>query len=328
MKALQGKRAIVTGSSSGIGRAIARLLAAEGAKVVVNSRGSGPTGTKANDAVVNEITAEGGVAVGIAGAVDDPEFAERLVAKCVEAYGGIDILINNAAIYSPESIGPVTECPLQVWQQTLNVNLGGAFHTSRVALPHMIRQRWGRIINASSFAGTGKMGGSAYSAAKSGLFGLTRAMAADFGPYGITCNVYNPEARTPMGGITDMEILKGHLNHWLERGFRSAAENRYLVDLGDGDGVAPFVAYLCSDDSDYLNGRVFAIESRRVALLAAPEEERILYRHFAEHGRWSIEELSAMAPLAFSVVNQYPRRTGEALERWENSVSPLQTKKD
>ena len=313
---LKGKRAVVTGSSMGIGRDIALLLAAEGAQVVVNARGTGEAGKGAIDSVVDEIRAAGGTAVGVAGAVDDPVFAVELIEQCVKQFGGIDILVNNAAILSPEALGPATDCPLETWDRTLKVNLNGPFYTSRAALPHMIKQQWGRIINAASYAGLGWMGGSAYIAAKSGLIGFSRAMAADYGPYGITVNVYNPEASSPMN---DPAIFGQMMQHWVDRGYRTPAEAKYFANLGGGDGVAPWIAYLGSDESDYINGCVFAVESRRISLVAQPEEQRVLFHDFKKNGPWKLDELSTLAPLAFPVENRWPRRVGEALERWEKS---------
>ena len=314
---LKGKRAIVTGSSAGIGREIALLLAAQGASVAINARGSGPKGIAAVDEVVDEIRAKGGIAIGVAGAVDDPKFAQELVEQCVSQFGGIDILINNAAIYGVETIGPIDQCSVEAWEETLRVNLSGPFYTTRIALQYMIKQRWGRIINAASYAGTGKMGGSAYSSAKSGLFGFTRALAADYGPYGITANVYNPEAFSVMN---DPEVFKQALVFWKARGYRSDAEVAYYANLGGAEGVAPWVAYLATEEAGYLNGRVFAVESRRVAMLAQPDEEKILYHDFANHGPMSLDELTKLAPLVFPVSNDWPRREGDALARWEKGI--------
>jgi NAD(P)-dependent dehydrogenase (short-subunit alcohol dehydrogenase family) len=314
---LKGKTAIITGSSSGIGRATALLYAAEGANVVINARGSGPTGTGAIDQVVKQIRSAGGNAIGVPGAVDDPAFADDIVARCIDAFGKIDILVNNAAIYSGEAIGPVHLCSIGEWNRTLRVNLDGMFHVARAALPHMIAQRWGRIVNAGSFAGTGRMGGSAYSISKAGVFGLTRAMAADYGPYGITVNCYNPEALGDMGNANDRSVYLGMIRQWEEKGFRTRSESNYLIDLGGPDGVAPWLTYLCTDDASYLNGRVFAVEARRVAMHKEMDEERLLFRDALQTGPWSLDELAALAPLAFPVENRWPRREGEALARWE-----------
>jgi 3-oxoacyl-[acyl-carrier protein] reductase len=311
---LKGKRAIVTGSSAGIGKSIALMLAAEGASVVINARGA----DKMN-AVVAEIRGAGGTAIGVAGPVDDERFCNELIDRCVGEFGGLDILINNAAVYSIEAIGQLSACSTAEWMRIMGVNLHAPFFLCRAALPHMIAQRWGRIINAASYAGTGKMGGSAYSVSKSALFGLTRALAADYGPYGITSNAFNPEAITAMGNTVDPEIAKAMRRRYVEKGWRAEHELDYLNSIGGPDAIAPFVTYLCLDEADYLNGHTFALESRRIALLETPDEERILYRDHARQGIWSLEELRTMAPLAFPLSNTWPRRTGEALARWEKA---------
>jgi 3-oxoacyl-[acyl-carrier protein] reductase len=314
---LQGRAAVVTGSSSGIGRSIALSLAGEGAAVVINARGSRAGGTGAIDAVVDEIRAAGGQAIGIAGAVDDAAVVARLVDGCVAAFGRIDILVNNAAIYSEAAIGPVEGCPIDEWQRILSVNLNAVFYGARAAIPHMKRQRWGRILNAGSFAGTGQMGGSAYCASKAALFGLGRAMAADYGPYGITVNTYNPEAVTAMGDVQDPAAYTAMIARWLDRGFRNQAEVDYLVGLKGPDGVAPWVTYLCTEEGGALNGHVFAVEGRRVALLGGPDEERVLVRDYEAAGPWALDELARMAPLAFPLPNRWPRRDDIVLDRWD-----------
>lgn len=317
LMSLAGKSAVITGSSAGIGRAIALLLAEQGANVVINGRGSGARGQAAIDSVVEEIRAKRGQAIGIAGAVDDPAVAESLVSACVKEFGGIHVLVNNAGIFNAETNGPVHLCSLQAWHETIAINLNAVFYVSRVALRYMKRQRWGRILNAASLAGTGAIGGSAYVATKSALFGLTRAMAGDYGPWGITVNAYNPEADTDMSSSKDPAGFAAWMEVLIDRGFRTPAECRYSATVGGPEGVAPFVAYLCSDEAEYLNGHVFALEGRRIALLSSPAEGRTLFRDFAAQGPWSIEELARLTPLIFQVSNQWPKRTEAQLRAWE-----------
>jgi NAD(P)-dependent dehydrogenase (short-subunit alcohol dehydrogenase family) len=138
---LKGKRAVVTGSSITIGRSIALLLATDGAKVVISARGFRPDGADAIETTVAEIRSKDGEAIAVAGSVGDSELTSSLVEKCVEAFGGVDILINNAGIYLERALGPVHQCSLDTWQQTFRVNLDGIFNLSRAAVPHIIRQR-------------------------------------------------------------------------------------------------------------------------------------------------------------------------------------------
>ena len=316
---LAGKVAIVTGSSLSIGRAIALGLAAEGASVVVNARGSSGEREGATEQVVEQIRAAGGHAIGVAGSVADRAFCADLVARCIAELGRIDILVNNAGIMPETAMHPVADCPVDDWNTTLSVNLGGVFNMASAVLPHMVAQRSGRMVNAGSWAGFGGMGGSAYVASKAAIIGLTRAMAADYGPYGITVNCYNPEALSTMGGNVDPAVLEAMLRKWEIKGWRTPAENAYLAGLGGPEGVAPWVVYLCTEQAANLNGLVFAVEARRVALVAAPDEVRVLLRDAARHGPWSQAELAAMALLAFPLDNRWPLRCGETLTEWETA---------
>lgn len=317
---LKGKSAIVTGSSAGIGRAIAEELARQGARVVINARGSRPEGVAEIERVAQGICDAGGEAIAVPGAVDDPAFAPRLIGAAVEAFGTLDILVNNAAIYSEQAIGPVDQCPVDEWRRVMAVNLDGVFQLCREALPILKRNRWGRILNAASFAGTGKMGGSAYSVSKAALYGLGRAMAADYGPWGITVNTYCPEATTDMGNAIDPAALKAMMDYWLDRGFRTQSEIDYITGLKGPEGIAPFVTYLCLPEADRINGHVFAVEGRRVALMGAPDEDRVLYRDdYDSRGPWRVDELRALAPMAFPLANQWPARDEAQLTTWETA---------
>lgn len=310
---LRGKRAIVTGSSAGIGRSIALALAAEGASVVINARSK-----DAVAAVVDEIRKAGGRAEGLTGSVADPAVAGTLVSCCVDSFGGVDILVNNAGIYNPL---PVSHCSLDTWRETLAINLDGPFHTMHAALPHMAAQGFGRILNAGSQSFTGVNGAAAYPASKAALVGLTRAVAADYGRYGITANVYNPEALTAMGASNDREAFKGLFRWWNEHGYMSEAQMEYKFGVGGPDGVAPWIVYLCTDEAARFNGEVFAVEARRIALLARPEETHTLWRDAERLGPWTQDEISAIAPTALPAENRFPARDRDSLERWEASWS-------
>ena len=306
---LKDKRAVVTGSSAGIGRSIALALAAEGASVVLNARGGA-----AVDAVVEEIRGAGGKAVGLAGSVSEPEFADALVACCIDSFGGIDILINNAGVYNPV---PAGKCSLELWRETLAINLDGAFNTIHAAMPHMTAQRWGRILNAGSQSFTGVNGGAAYPASKGALVSLTRAIATDYGRYGITANVYNPEAITAMGADNDPEAFRNLFRWWREHGYMSEAEMQFKFGVGGPEGVAPWVVYLCSDAGDRFNGEVFAVDHRRIGNVSRPTEERVLWRDAARQGPWTQEELQAIGGYGLPGENRWPRRSEEQIASWE-----------
>jgi len=197
MQALKDKVAIVTGASSGIGRAAALLFALEGARVVATARRKGPL-----DALVTEIVAAGGRAVAVAGDVKDASHAETLVETAREQFGGLDIAFNNAGTLG--EMGPVPEVSLSGWRDTLETNLTSAFLAARHQLPAMVERGGGSLIFTSTFVGhtVGFPGMAAYAASKAGLLGLTQVLAAEYGPQGIRVNALLPGGTdTPMGRL-------------------------------------------------------------------------------------------------------------------------------
>ena len=197
MTVLSGKVAIITGASSGIGRATALLFAEEGAKVVVAARRQAEL-----EKLAAEITAAGGQATAVAGDVQDETFAETLVRVATDAFGGLDIAFNNAGTLG--AMGPVNEISLDGWSETLNTNLTGAFLGAKYQVPAMIERGGGSLIFTSTFVGhtVGFPGMAAYAASKSGLIGLMQVLAAEFGPKGIRANAILP-------GGTDRAISSG-----------------------------------------------------------------------------------------------------------------------
>jgi 3-oxoacyl-[acyl-carrier protein] reductase len=182
---LQGKTAIVTGAGTGLGRAAALAFAAEGANVVLAGRRKGKV-----DVVAAEITAAGGRALAIQADISSEADVRRLVASAVEAFGQIDILVNNAAVFEP---GAVAETSLAEWNLQIGINLTGAFLTTREVLPHMRARKYGRIINITSgLASNGAGGYAAYSASKAGLESLTRTTAEEESEHGVLANLFNP----------------------------------------------------------------------------------------------------------------------------------------
>lgn len=183
---LSGRVAIVTGSGRRIGREIAEALARAGAAVVVNARGN-----KAEaDAVVASIEKAGGRAIAVLADVSKREDAERLVATAVERLGRLDILVNNAAVRARREVGEITDAE---WRQVLGVILDGSFFLTRAAVPHLEKSGKGRIINiGGATAFTGADAHAHVVAAKAGLSGLTRALAVELGPKGITVNMVSP----------------------------------------------------------------------------------------------------------------------------------------
>lgn len=186
-RSLSGKTALVTGSTSGIGLGIAQALAAQGAHILFNGFGD----AAAIDQLQKDTAQQYGVRTGYSGAdMSKPAEIAQMMSEATEQFGGVDILINNAGI---QHVAKVEDFPIERWDAVIAINLSSAFHTTRLALPFMQKNNWGRIINIASVHGlVGSSGKSAYVAAKHGLIGLTKVTALENAQTGITCNAICP----------------------------------------------------------------------------------------------------------------------------------------
>ena len=235
---LAGELALVTGSTAGIGRAIARRFAGEGARVAVTGRDE-PRGR----AVVDEITSLGGTAAFIAADLRDEAACARLVAESAAALGGITVLVNNA-VGSEGGDGPVADVSTEAWDAALRVNLTAPFWLCRAAVPLLVEAGHGSIINVSTRqAERASRGFSAYVASKAGLNGLTRAIAVDYADRNVRCNTISP-------GYVQNERRDADLDD--ER--RTRLEGMHLTRLGVADDIAHAAIYLASRESEYLTG--------------------------------------------------------------------------
>ena len=196
---LKGKVAIVTGSGRGIGREVALWLARDGAKIVVNDIGASLDGIGDSDLpadlVVSEIRKEGGEAVSCYDSVADFDSASKIVETAIENFGRVDILVHPAGILRDRMVFNMTE---EEWDSVLQVHLHGAFNMVKNVIPHMINQKYGRIVLFSSGSGLGSSGQANYSTAKEGMVGFTRAIAMELQPYGIMVNAVYPGGATRM----------------------------------------------------------------------------------------------------------------------------------
>jgi NAD(P)-dependent dehydrogenase (short-subunit alcohol dehydrogenase family) len=240
----EGKVAIITGAGGGLGREHALLLASRGAQIVVNDLGGAVDGTGSSagpaQKVVEEIEALGGAAVADTNSVASPEGADAMVRTALEAFGRVDIVINNAGILRDKSFQNMTQ---DLWDAVIAVHLTGAFNVTRAAWPHLREQAYGRIVSTSSAAGIfGNFGQTNYGAAKMGIVGLTRVWAQEGAKYNIKANAIAPVARTRM-----TEDLLGP-----------------LVEKLDPALVSPVVAYLVSEDCP-VTGEIFSVGGGRVA---------------------------------------------------------------
>ncbi|HCF95430.1 MAG TPA: 3-oxoacyl-ACP reductase [Verrucomicrobia bacterium] len=238
---LDGKVALVTGASRGIGRAIAKEFASQGAKVALCARS-----VDALQAVADEIAAAGGCAQPFALDVSSADGVRAVVEAVTEHLGRLDILINNAGITRDGLIARMKD---DAWEEVLNTNLRGAFYLTRAAAKIMMRQRCGKIVNISSVVGlTGNPGQANYAASKAGLIGMTRSVAKELGSRNIQVN-----AIAPGFIVTDMtdslpEALKAKL-----------LEQIPLGRLGQPEEIAKAALFLASDWSDYVTGQVLAV---------------------------------------------------------------------
>lgn len=247
MRKLEGKVAVVTGASRGIGRAIALKLAEEGAKVIVNYSGSQ---AKAEE-VVAMIQENGGEAIAVQASVSQTEEVTALMDAAVKTYGSLDILVNNAGITRDNLIMRMKE---DEWDDVLNTNLKGVFLCTKAVTRQMMKQRAGRIINISSIVGVaGNAGQANYVAAKAGVIGLTKTTAKELASRNILVNAIAPGfIKTEMTEQLPEDIKQGMLTQIP------------LAKLGQPEDIAKAVAFLASEDANYMTGQTLHIDGGMV----------------------------------------------------------------
>ena len=245
---LQGQVALVTGASRGIGAVIARRLGQAGARVGVNYH----TRRDAAAGVVGAIAAGGGEALLVEGDISQEASAGTAVKHVVDHWGRIDILVNNAGITRDRLLLRMTP---DDWDQVLDVNLRGAFLCTRLVMPHLIRQRRGRIINISSVVGiSGNPGQANYAAAKAGLIGFTKAVAREVASRQVTVNALAP------GFITT-----GMVEQLPEETRKQILSRIPMGRFGGAEDVAEAVVFLCSEGAGYITGQVLTIDGGLIA---------------------------------------------------------------
>lgn len=240
---LKGKTAIITGSSRGLGKAIAIKLGQLGANIVLN----GTTASEAINRTCEELKAAGvNVAVSV-GDVRNLEYVETMVNTALDTFGSIDILVNNAGVTRDKLIMKMSEGD---WDDVLDINLKGAFLCTKAVTRTMMKQRSGKIINVTSVAGVmGNPSQANYSASKAGLIGLTKATAKELATRGINCNAVAPGLiSTDMTEVLSDSIKENYLN--------SIPQKRF----GTPEDVANVVGFLVSDEANYITGQVIHID--------------------------------------------------------------------
>jgi NAD(P)-dependent dehydrogenase (short-subunit alcohol dehydrogenase family) len=251
---LPSKVALITGGTSGIGEATAILFAEEGAGVAIIGRDA-----DRGHAVEEKIRSDGGRAIFVRADVRQADDCRRAVSETVDAFGQLDVLFNNAGTYVAND---VIGCSEEEWDEQVDTSLKGAFLMSKFALPHMVTQGSGSIVNCSS--GWGLIGGAkaaAYCAAKGGIVVMTKAMALDHGPQGIRVNAVCPgDTDTPM----EHEDAKAKGMSWDEY-VRWAGEGRPIERIASPDEVAHAVLFLASDEASYITGAAVPVDGGGVA---------------------------------------------------------------
>jgi len=242
---LEGKKAIITGASRGIGRAVALMFAKQGADILVNDL----VVDDAAEQTVAEIEKLGRKAIAVAANVADYKSAQDMVHECVKSLGGVDILVNNAGISRPSMLLKMKE---EDWDLVMDVNLKAAFNTTQAAGAYMKEQKYGKIINVISTAGIfGTVGQINYAAAKAGIIGFTKSASRELGRYGINVNVVCP-------GITKTDMT-GKLQS--DEKLRKIYEGRIqLGRFAEPEEIAPAFLFLASDDASYITGQILGVD--------------------------------------------------------------------
>ena len=240
---INGKTALITGGSRGIGRAIALRLAKEGVRIAVNYK----TNEEAAQRVVKAVEEMGGEAIVVGADVSQSAAVEDMVKRVLDSWGSVDILVNNAGIIHDSLLMRMTE---EVWDDVVNTNLKGTFNCTKAVLRFMVRQRWGRIINVVSVVGLeGNPGQSNYAASKAGVIAFSRSIAKEVASRNITVNAVAP-------GYISTEIVADLSPEFKELILSRIPQNRF----GTVDDVANMVSYLASGEAGYITGEVIRVD--------------------------------------------------------------------
>ncbi len=252
---LQGKVAVITGAGSGMGLAMATRFAAEGARIV-----AGDWNAQRLDEAVAHIQADGGTITGAQGNIADKDTAEHLIDLAIRTYGHLDVLCNNAGVMDyMQGVGELSD---DIWRRVLSINLDGPMFTSRRAVPHMLAQGSGSIINIASTAGiSGGAAGAAYTASKHALVGLTRNTAWMYAGKGIRCNAICPGGtQTNIGETMPADRLDP------DGAARAGAFAALIPAVLEPTDIAALALFLASDKSRYINGAIIPADAGWMAV--------------------------------------------------------------
>ena len=312
---LDGRVVIVTGAGRGIGAEVAKWMAADGASVVVNDLGGSLDGTGSAEAPA-EVTAQairdaGGTAVSNFDSVAEYETAGKVVQTAIDNYGRVDAVCHVAGILRDRMVFNMTEAE---WDAVLQVHLYGAFNMVRHCVPHMIDQQYGRIVLFSSGSGLGASGQANYAAAKEGMVGFARSLAKDLAPHGITVNAVYP------GGATRMTESIPESTTQLRQQQRTQAAPQQTQSQGppiqgppearDPANNAPKAVYLCTEAAGNITGQVVGVSGWQATLYSPRHVTRSIHKN----GRWTLDELDDLIPIAIGegLVNPVPPQAPRA----------------
>jgi len=300
---LEGKVAAVTGGGSGIGREICKLMAAEGAQVVVNDLGTAVDGVgqsrSAADQTVEMIKQTGGTATPNYDSVATPEGGQNIIQTAVNTYGKLDIVVHVAGILRDRMVFNMS---IEEWDAVINVHLRGAFCVTKPACVLMRAQKSGCIINFSSISAAGNSGQVNYSAAKAGILGLTRTVARDMAKYGVRANAIWPAADTRMTAT----IPESARQIRAERGVGQATAPTQAGPRRP-ESVASVVAFLASDMAQDITGWTVGISGDRLSLIEDPRPVKTVFCP----GGWTLDKVVELWPQAFGLDLKHLQRAGQ-----------------
>ena len=297
---LTGRVAIVTGAGRGIGKGVALQLAEEGASVVVNDLGVEVDGTGASSApaeeVVQEIRKAGGAGVTSADSVAEFDTASKIVQTAIDNFGRLDILCHAAGFLRDRMVFNMTE---EEWDAVLQVHLYGAFNMVRNAIPHMIEQKYGRIVLFASGSGLGASGQTNYAAAKEGIVGFVRTLARELSPFGIAVNAIYPGGATRMIATIPESTTQLRQQQGEEEESAEESEEAFAAENN-----APKVAHLCTEAGGSITGQVIGTSGWPMTLYSP----RHVIKSIHKNERWTLDELDQLIPasLGAGLVNPVP----------------------
>lgn len=276
---------MVAGSSRGIGLAVAKKLAAEGASVVINGRDDATV-----KAAVADVVAAGGAAVPVVGNVAEEDVATAMVETSMRELGGIDVVINCAGVAEPDGSSILTMTTYEFFAQ-LDAHLVSTFELVRAAAPILVEQGSGSIVTTGSAASAGSFGGTGYPAGKGGVNSLSMALAADLRPHGVRVNVVCPGGKTRLSTGAGYEA---HINDLFDRGLLDEGTRDAALDPAPPEYVAPLYAYLASDLAGAITGQIYSAAGGFIGRYPAFEPAFVTYRGHADEPPYTLSELEKL----------------------------------